>query len=66
MNADTCRCPKCSSDRQAADAMTRYKAKQAAQREMVGSAGRLQQIIDAAYTNPEFLQSVNMNALNTR
>jgi hypothetical protein len=43
--------------------MAEYKAKPAAQREMIGSAGRLQQIIDAAYADPQFLQTVNATAM---
>jgi hypothetical protein len=51
----TCQCSRCCSDREAADAMTRYRARKTADAEMVGSAGRLQQIIDQHYRdNPQF------------
>jgi hypothetical protein len=58
-----CECPACYGARQAADAMARYRAKQAHDAEMVGSAGRLQQMIDQHYRdNPGFINEVNVAA----
>ena len=57
-----CQCPACYGARQAADAMARYRAKQRPDAEMVGAGGQWQRAVDAAYSDPQFIQQVNAAA----